>query len=125
MTTLPTGDRRGPGPAPAAPVHVLASGEFDGTFDVEEPRSPRRVALSGALAVAACAACCALPLLVGAGTLTAGAAAALNQTLLAVSVGLVVLAVVFWGRHQRRRTAVRAASSHGGGTCGCGGGCSC
>ncbi|OHV37600.1 hypothetical protein BBK14_33245 [Parafrankia soli] len=70
----------------------------------------------------ACAACCALPLLVGAGLLTAGAAAAVNQTLIAAAIALAVLAVLFLGWHQRRKAAARTVA---GGPCGCGGGCAC
>ncbi|WP_165034650.1 hypothetical protein [Candidatus Protofrankia californiensis] len=54
----------------------------------------RRVGDAGMLA---CAAFCTLPPLVGAGLLTAGAAAAVNQTLIAAAIALAILAVVFLG----------------------------
>jgi hypothetical protein len=54
---------------------------------------PRRSKVTGGLAALACAACCAIPLLIAAGVLTRAGAAILEQTLLAVAAGLVVLAV--------------------------------
>ena len=52
---------------------------------------PRRSKITGGLAVLACAACCAVPLLITAGVLTASGAAILEQTLLAVAAGLVAV----------------------------------
>ncbi|GAA4974942.1 hypothetical protein [Actinoplanes utahensis] len=79
---------------------------------------PRRSKVTGGLAVLACATCCALPLLIGAGVLTAAGAAILERTLLAVAAGLVVAALGMWGLHRRR------SARHTG--CGCtGGGCGC
>jgi hypothetical protein len=85
---------------------------------------PTRSKFTGGLAALACAACCALPLLIAAGVLTGAGAAILQKTLLAVSAGLVVLALAMWWLH-RRRTAQRVAAAGGAG-CGCGGGgCGC
>ncbi|WP_256790068.1 MULTISPECIES: hypothetical protein [Frankia] len=44
----------------------------------------------------------------------------MNQTLVAVSVGIVVLAVAFWELHQRRRPAAAGDAA----ACSCGG-CAC
>ena len=63
---------------------------------------PRRSRVTGGLAALACAACCALPLLIAAGVLTGAGAAILEKTLLAVSAGLVVLALGMWWLHRRR-----------------------
>ncbi|OAA20103.1 hypothetical protein UG55_108116 [Frankia sp. EI5c] len=121
MTATPTD------PRPATPPST-AAGPFELRTATGQPpasdrsRTPRRAAVSATLAVLACAACCALPLLIGAGLLTAGAAAAVNQTLVAAAIALAVLAVVFLGWHQRRRTTARTVT---GGSCGCGGGCAC
>jgi high-affinity Fe2+/Pb2+ permease len=82
---------------------------------------PRRSKVTGGLAALACAACCALPLLIAAGVLTGAGAAILEQILLAVAAGLAVLALGMWWLH-RRRSAQRA----GGAGCGCAGsGCGC
>jgi hypothetical protein len=86
-----------------------------------ESGPPTRSRISGILAVVACAACCALPFLIAAGVLTTAGAAIVERTLLALSAGLVALALGMWWLH-RRRGAQRAAAA-GGGTCGCGGGC--
>jgi hypothetical protein len=83
---------------------------------------PIRSKVTGGIAVLACAACCAIPLLITAGVLTGAGAAVLEQTLLAVAAGLGVLALGMWWLH-RRRNAQRAAAAA---TCGCGGGgCGC
>jgi hypothetical protein len=85
---------------------------------------PTRSKVTGGLAALACAACCALPLFIAAGVLTGAGAAILEKTLLAVSAGLVVVALGMWWLHGRR-TAQRAAAA-GRGSCGCGGGgCGC
>jgi len=84
---------------------------------------PTRTKVTGALAVLACAACCAIPVLIAAGVLTGAGAAILEQTLLAVAAGLAVAALGMWWLH-RRRSARRAATAAAG--CGCGGsGCGC
>ena len=71
---------------------------------------PTRSKVSGILALVACAACCALPLLIAAGVLTTAGAAILQFTLLATAGGLLALALGMWWLH-RRRTAT---------ACGCG-----
>ncbi len=73
------------------------------------------------LAMPACAACCALPLLVGAGMLTARFAAAVNQILIAAAIA---------GRPRGRPVGMSPASQgcrtrHTWGSCDCGGGCAC
>ncbi|WP_328474537.1 hypothetical protein OHA21_15435 [Actinoplanes sp. NBC_00393] len=75
---------------------------------------PRRSRIAGGLAALACAACCALPLLIAAGVLTGAGAALLEKTLLAVAAGLTALALGMWWLH-RHRSARRAAAG-----CGCG-----
>jgi hypothetical protein len=83
---------------------------------------PRTSKVTGGLAALACAACCALPLLIAAGLLTGAGAALLEKTLLAVAAGLAALVLGMWWLHLRR-SAQRAAASGG---CGCGGsGCGC
>jgi mercuric ion transport protein len=85
--------------------------------------SPCRSQVTGGLAALACAACCAIPLLITAGVLTGAGAAILKKTLLAVAVGLAVSALGMWWLH-RRGPARRAAAPASG--CGCGGtGCGC
>ena len=81
---------------------------------------PMRSKVTGALAALACAACCAIPLLIAAGVVTGAGAAVLQQTLLGVSACLAVLALGLWWWH-RRRNARRAAASDGcaEGTCSC------
>jgi mercuric ion transport protein len=79
---------------------------------------PTRSKVTGGLAALACAACCAIPLLVTAGVLTGAGAAVLEQTFLAVAAALAVVALGMWWLH-RRRLARRAAAEGAG--CGCGG----
>jgi hypothetical protein len=76
-------------------------------------RPPTRSKITAGLAALACAACCALPFLIAAGVLTGAGAALLQQTLLAGSVGLIVLALGMWWLH--RRNTARCSD----GTCGC------
>lgn len=83
---------------------------------------PTRSKVAGILAGVACAACCAIPLLIAAGVLTGAGAAIMEKTLYAVAAGFVVLALSTWWLH-RRNSARKAAAA---GTGGCGGGnCSC
>ncbi|WP_158230885.1 hypothetical protein [Frankia sp. CcI49] len=56
------------------------------------------------------------------GPLTAGAAALVNQGLIAAAISLAVLAVVFLGWQRRRRST---GIPETGGPGGCGGGCAC
>ncbi|MFG3555667.1 hypothetical protein ACGGAQ_14950 [Micromonospora sp. NPDC047557] len=103
-------------PVPS-PTRILnpAPGEIDNA-------PPGRSKVAGGLAVLACAACCALPLLIAAGVLTGAGAAILEKTLFAVAAGLVALALGMWWLH-RRRSAQRATAGAG---CGCGStGCGC
>ena len=79
---------------------------------------PRRSKVTGGLAALACAACCALPVLIAAGVLTGAGAAILQKTLLAIAAGLATVALGMWWLH-RRRCAQRAAATSAG--CGCGG----
>jgi hypothetical protein len=82
---------------------------------------PRRSKVTGGLAALACAACCALPLLIAAGVLTSAGAAILEKALLAVAAGLAVLALGMWWLH-RHRSAQRPGVTG----CGCAGnGCGC
>ncbi|MEU9885904.1 hypothetical protein [Sphaerisporangium sp. NPDC051011] len=85
---------------------------------------PRRSKVVATLAVLACAACCALPVLIGAGLLT-GAGAALAEQVLPAMAGLLVAAAAgMWWLH-RRKTARAARGSIGAACdpsgCGCGG----
>ena len=101
---------------------VLPPTSTTGTAPVQiDTAPPRRSKVAGGLAALACAACCAIPLLIVAGVLTGAGAAILEKTLLAVAAGLAVLALGMWWLH-RRRTAQRAGATG----CGCsGGGCGC
>ncbi|MDX6740697.1 hypothetical protein [Actinocorallia sp. A-T 12471] len=71
----------------------------------------------GVLAGLACAACCALPVLIGAGVLTGAGAAVLAERMPLIAVVLAVTAVVAFSVAARRRKA----------GCGCGkrAACSC
>jgi mercuric ion transport protein len=89
-------------------IHRRASPDIDNA-------PPTRSTTAGGLAALAGAVCCALPLLIAAGVLTGAGAAILEQTLLATSAGLAVVALGMW-RH-RRRQARQAAD---GASCGCG-----
>jgi len=82
---------------------------------------PTRSTVTGGLAALACAACCAIPVLIAAGVLTGAGAAILEKTLLAVAAGLAVAALGMWWPHRRRSARRAAAAGHGAG-CGCGGG---
>ena len=75
--------------------------------DMSTPASSR---ISGVLAALACAACCALPVLIAAGLVSTAGAALLQQTLIAVAGVLAVAALGLWWLHRRRRARA----------CGCG-----
>jgi hypothetical protein len=92
-------------------LHVHHAPDVDNT-------PPTRSKVTGGLAALACAACCALPVLIAAGVLTGAGAAVLEKTLLAVAAGLGTAALGMWWLH-RRRSARRAAAAGAG--CGCGG----
>jgi hypothetical protein len=87
-----------------------------------ERRAPAGRKRLGALAVLACAACCSLPLLLGAGLLTGVGAAVLERGLLVVAAGLAVATLGLSGRQLRRRPppAAPATSRTGCGSCNCG-----
>jgi mercuric ion transport protein len=82
---------------------------------------PTRSKVMGALAGLACAACCALPLLIAAGVLTGASAAIAQNVLLGVAGLMVAAAGGTWWLH-RRNTARKAAA--GGSGC-AGGNCDC
>ncbi|MFI7131803.1 hypothetical protein ACIBQ1_39435 [Nonomuraea sp. NPDC050153] len=111
----------GPVTAPVT-VPLTARGSEPGERAPEGGGPPLRSKVTAALAVLACAACCALPVLIGVGLLTGAGAALAEQTLLAVAGLLIAAAAGMWWLHRRRasRTAVGADS------CGCGArGCGC
>ena len=87
-----------------------------------ERRVPPGSKLSGSTALLACAACCALPLLLAAGLLTGIGAAVLERTLVVVAAGLAVVALGLSGLRLRRRSRVTpaAATGAGCGNCSCG-----
>ncbi|MFC4061927.1 hypothetical protein ACFOWE_26800 [Planomonospora corallina] len=68
---------------------------------------PRRSKVAAWLAVLACAACCALPVLIGAGLLTGAGAALAERTLLAVAWLLLAAAAGMWWLHRRRNRPSR------------------
>jgi len=104
-----------PRPAPVT-VSLSASG---GAHTPEDGGPPLRSKVTAALAVVACAACCALPLLVGAGLLTGAGAAWAEQTLLAVAGSLVAVAAGMWWLYRRRTARARGGCGCGGNGCGC------
>lgn len=69
---------------PATPTHDVAP--------AADNTPPTRSKITGGLAALACAACCAIPLLITAGVLTGAGAALLEQTVLAIAAGLAVTA---------------------------------
>lgn len=79
----------------------------------EDEGVPTRSKVALAMAALACTACCALPFLIVAGVLTGAGAALLKQTLIAVAIGLVVLALGMWWL-RRRQLAKRAAAGSAG-----------
>ncbi|GAA4722438.1 hypothetical protein [Phytohabitans rumicis] len=97
--TLPT-------KSPAAAGHQPTPIQIDN-------KPPTRSKVTGALAALACAACCALPLLIAAGVLTGAGAGLLEKTLIAVAAILGAAALGMWWLHRRR--GARA----GCGTAGC------
>lgn len=83
-----------------------------------DPRSQRAPKTLGGLAALACVACCALPVLLTAGVLGAGAGAVVGW-LPALAVVLAVLAAGTWWYGQRRRPCSCASKTAGEGGCGC------
>ncbi|MCM0674822.1 hypothetical protein NCC78_08980 [Micromonospora phytophila] len=70
----------------------------------------------GSLAAAACAACCAIPLLLAAGVLGGTGWAAAGRFMPGVAVGLAALAALSWWSNARRRTHPAGCA---GGACSC------
>jgi mercuric ion transport protein len=83
---------------------------------LDEEGAPTRTKVAGLLALLACVGCCALPYLIVGGLITGAGAAVLQQTLIAVAIGLGVLALGMW-RQRRRQLAKRAPAD---GETGCG-----
>jgi mercuric ion transport protein len=108
---------------PPADLPITATGRAPIERAPDDGGPPLRSKVTAALAVLACAACCALPLLIGAGLLTGAGAALAEQTLPAIAVLLIAVAAGMWWLHRRRAARTAAAS---GTACGCGGkGCGC
>ncbi|MFF8843430.1 hypothetical protein ACF08N_11970 [Streptomyces sp. NPDC015127] len=87
----------------------------DPAADPRPQKTPK--ALAG-LAALACVACCALPVLITAGVLGAGAGAVVGW-LPALAVVLAVLAGGTWWLGQRRRSCSCGPKTAGEGGCGC------
>ncbi|MET8516024.1 hypothetical protein [Streptomyces sp. NPDC005077] len=83
-----------------------------------DPRPHRAPKALGGLAALACVACCALPVLITAGVVGAGAGA-VGGWLPALAVVLAVLAAGIWWLGQRRRSCSCAPKTAGEGGCGC------
>ncbi|WP_406278795.1 mercury transporter [Streptomyces sp. NBC_00191] len=83
-----------------------------------DPRPQRAPKALGGLAALACVACCALPVLIAAGVLGAGAGAVVGW-LPALAIVLAVLAAGTWWLGQRRGSCSCASKSAGGDGCGC------
>ncbi|WP_406726497.1 hypothetical protein WJ438_20145 [Streptomyces sp. GD-15H] len=83
-----------------------------------DPRAQRASKTLGGLAALACVACCALPVLITAGVVGAGAGAVVGW-LPALAVVLAVLAAGTWWLGQRRRTCSCSPRTAGQGECGC------
>uniref|UniRef100_A0AAU2K274 Mercury transporter n=1 Tax=Streptomyces sp. NBC_00049 TaxID=2903617 RepID=A0AAU2K274_9ACTN len=87
----------------------------DPAADPHPQRTPKAL---GGLAALACVACCALPVLITAGVVGAGAGAVVGW-LPALAVVLAVLAAGTWWYGQRRRSCSCASKTAGEGGCGC------
>ncbi|MFJ8570380.1 hypothetical protein [Streptomyces sp. NPDC093514] len=83
-----------------------------------DPRPHRTPKALGGLAALACVACCALPVLIAAGVVGAGAGVVVGW-LPALAVVLAVLAAGTWWLGQRRRACSCFPKTAGGGGCGC------
>ncbi|MFI0776142.1 hypothetical protein [Streptomyces sp. NPDC021212] len=84
-----------------------------------DPRPHRTPKALGGLAALACVACCALPVLITAGVVGAGAGAVVGW-LPAVAVALAVLAAGTWWLSQRRRACSCSCAPKAPGENGCG-----
>ncbi|MFA3843363.1 hypothetical protein [Streptomyces aureus] len=89
----------------------------DPAADLRPHRAPKAL---GGLAALACVACCALPVLITAGVVGAGAGAVVGW-LPGLAVVLAVLAAGTWwlGQRRRSRSCSCAAKAAGEGGCGC------
>ncbi|MCI4078792.1 hypothetical protein MRQ86_00150 [Streptomyces sp. MMS21 TC-5] len=85
---------------------------------VADPRPHRAPQALGGLAALACVACCALPVLITAGVVGAGAGAVVGW-LPALAVALAVLAAGTWWYGQRHRPCSCSPKAAGQGGCGC------
>ncbi|WP_405467397.1 hypothetical protein [Streptomyces canus] len=83
-----------------------------------DPRTGRAPKALGGLAALACVACCALPVLITAGVVGAGAGAVVGW-LPALAVVLAVLAAGTWWLGQRRRSCACSPKTAGEDGCGC------
>ncbi|MFF4540853.1 hypothetical protein [Streptomyces aureus] len=89
------------------------------TDPAADSRAHKASTALGGLAALACVACCALPVLITAGVVGAGAGAVVGW-LPAIAVVLAVLAAGTWWLGQRRRSPCScSAKSAGEGACGC------
>jgi hypothetical protein len=89
---------------------------------IVDNKPPTRSKVTAALAGLACAACCALPVLIAAGVLTGAGAALTRNVLLATSGVLVAAAGGMWWLHGRRSATKAATAGRSGcadGTCTC------
>ncbi|MET7695795.1 hypothetical protein ABZT06_49425 [Streptomyces sp. NPDC005483] len=84
-----------------------------------DPRPHRAPKALGGLAALACVACCALPVLITAGVVGAGAGAVVGW-LPALAVVLAVLAAGTWWLDQRRRSHSCSCAAKAAGESGCG-----
>ncbi|MFH8642299.1 hypothetical protein [Streptomyces goshikiensis] len=87
----------------------------DPAADLRPHRTPKAL---GGLAALACVACCALPVLITAGVVGAGAGAVVGW-LPALAVALAVLAASTWWLGQRRSSCSCAPKTAGESRCGC------
>ncbi|MFE9928565.1 hypothetical protein [Streptomyces sp. NPDC005533] len=90
----------------------------DPAADPRHPRPQRAPQALGGLAALACVACCALPVLIAAGVVGAGAGAVVAW-LPALAVVLAVLAAGTWWLGRRRRPCSCTPKPAGEGGCGC------
>ncbi|GLX11639.1 hypothetical protein [Microbispora sp. NBRC 16548] len=101
------------------PVPLTTSGDAAVSRLPDGDGPPLRSKVAAALAALACAACCALPMLIGAGLLTGAGAALAEQTLLTVAGVLVAAAAGMWWLHRRRASRASSPCGCGGSSCGC------
>ena len=97
-------------------MSTIASGTSCVRKAIDEEGAPTRAKVAGMLALLACVGCCALPYLIVGGLITGAGAAVLQQSLIAVAIGLGVLALGMWW--LRRRQLERRAAAAGEAGCG-------